>query len=256
MTEDEIYAAVRKATLATTIGVDDFLGRVATNQNYAYKKTQWYAEMKAAENLKTAPLIPPSDLAQLAQHCLYTAWSPEAALNAPASWKVLLSADPAFDQAARAAAPKIRAHGNMLGAWGNQTQIGAQRIKDFAAAVGADFVVYQAETAAEYDSAIAAGAVLIVGNPNAWTAAQRIDATDRVNTGRLAIQFEVYTNEGGPWPNAASSQGVPAASEVLGVGWGRFPYSLADYKANTPAGVWAGMSIYLAEAVQDWQNLP
>src|SRR5581483_10943973 len=43
-------------------------------------------------------------LASLAQHVIYTAWAPATALRAPAKWTIAVSADPAFDAAARSVA--------------------------------------------------------------------------------------------------------------------------------------------------------
>jgi len=202
------------------------------------------------------PLPPLPSLVELGRNVMFTAWNPTAALRTPADWKVALSADPAFDAAARAAAPALKKRG-LLAVWGVQTQIGAKRIRDFAGQVQADYVIFQAETAEEYDTAIAAGASLIVGNPNAWTDAQRADCTTRCNAGNLAVLFEVYTNAGNPWPDTASSRGVPIACEVLGVGWGDNPYQIDDYLNHTPAGVFATASVYLAETLDDdsWGRL-
>lgn len=198
---------------------------------------------------------PPLPLSELGRNVMFTAWNPAAALRCPPHWKIALSADPAYDAAARAAAPKVKAHGNPLAVWGVQTQIGTQRIKDFARDVGADFLIFQAETVDEYDTAIAAGASMIVGNPNSWTQAQRDDAINREG---LATLFEVYANAGSPWPDTASSRGVPVVSEVLGVGWGPSPFQLADYLPHTPAGVWATIGVYLAENMSEesWGLLP
>lgn len=205
--------------------------------------------------MDVVPPAPPVPLAELGRNVMFTAWNPQAALRAPKHWTVALSADPAYDAAARAAASMIKARGP-LAVWGVQTQIGVQRIKDFGKQVGADFLIFQGETAEEYDTAIAAGARLIVGNPNAWTDAQRADAIARGDS--LATLFEVYSNEGSPWPDAASSRNVPVSCEVLGVGWGTNPYQLADYKPHTPPGVWQTMSVYLAENLSDesWGLLP
>ncbi len=70
--------------------------------------------------------------------------------------------------------------------------------------------------------------------------------------------FEVYSNEGSPWPDTASSRNVPISCEVLGVGWGTNPYQLKDYLPHTPPGVWQTMSVYLAENMNDesWGLLP
>jgi hypothetical protein len=206
----------------------------------------------------TSPTPTPTPrLPALAQNVIFTAWAPAAVpAGLPAKWKVAISADPAFEAAARAGADRARALGHTVAAWGNQEQIGADRIRNFAAGIGADYAIYQAETAAEYDSAVRAGAHVIVGNPNAWTHDQRYDATGRVNRDELALVFETYTNEGGPWPDQASAQGVPAASLCLGVGRGKTPYTLADYRAHTPPAAWPTISVYLAEHVPDWEHLP
>lgn len=202
------------------------------------------------------PPAPKPSLVELGRNVMFTAWDPVKALRCPAHWKVAVSADPTYDTAARFAAPKIKAQGNLLAVWGVQTQTGATRIREFGQAVGADYLIFQAETVDEFNTAIEAGAQLIVGNPNAWTDTQREYATARGDT--LATLFEVYANAGSPWPDTASSQGVPITSEVLGVGWADKPYQLKDYQSRTPPGVWQTMSVYLAENMNDesWALLP
>lgn len=204
-----------------------------------------------------APKPLPS-LHELARNVMFTAWAPAAALRCPLHWRVAVSADPAYDAAVRAAAPLIKEHGNLLAVWGNQSQVGAERIRQLGAELGADYLIFQAETVEEYETAIGAGCRLLVGNPNAWTAGQRADATARIERGELAVLFEVYSNAGDPWPNLASAQGVPVSSEVVGVGWGTTPHQLAAYKDKTPTGVWQSMGVYLAEPMTDesWALLP
>ena len=191
--------------------------------------------------------------AELGQNVMFTAQNPAVALRCPTHWEIALSADPAFDANARAVAPVVKQAGHLLAVWGVQTQIGAARIRDFAAQVGADFTIFQAETPEEYDTCPPG---LIVGSPNSWTAAQRADAIARQDT--LKVMCEVYSNMGQPWPDAASAQGVPVVSEVLGVGWGTNPYQLKDYRPHTPDAIWQGMSVYYAEGMSDesWTMLP
>lgn len=208
---------------------------------------------------ETGPPDPvPLSIAELGRNVMFTAQDPEKALRCPPHWRVAVSADPAYDAAVRAAAPKIKQAGHLLAVWGVQTQIGAPRIRDLGSDLGADFLIFQAETVEEYDTAIAAGAKLIIGNPNSWTQAQREDAMHRGNT--LGTLFEVYANAGSPFPDVASSQGVPITSEVLGVGsWESGPdVQLRDYLPHTPAGVWATMSVYAAEYMNEdsWGLLP
>jgi hypothetical protein len=213
---------------------------------------------------ETPPVVPPS-LTELGRNVMFTAQNPEAALRLAGrtGWKVALTADPGpegkWDTAVRAAAPKFKQAGVPVLVWGVQTQIGASRIRALAADIGAVATIFQAETVEEYDTAMAADAKLIIGNPNAWTQPQRDDAMYRGDS--LATLFEVYSsNAGSPWPDAASSQGVPITCEVLGVGsWeGRPDVQLADYKPHTPPGVWQTMSVYLAENMNDesWGLLP
>lgn len=199
---------------------------------------------------------PPPTLAEIARNIMFTAQAPEAALRCPQHWRIAISADPAYDTAARAAAPKIKAAGHLLAVWGVQTQVGVDRIRDLGRNVGADFLIFQAETPDEYDTAMAAGASVVIGNPNNWTDAQRADATARGNT--VAHLFEVYANEGSQWPDEASSRGVPITSEVLGVGFGANPYQLRDYLARTPPSVWPTISVYAAGYMTDesWGLLP
>lgn len=215
---------------------------------------------------ETGPPDPvPLSLAELGRNVMFTAQDPEVALRlaGKAGWKVAFTADPGregkWDAAVRAAAPKFRQAGIPILVWGVQTQIGAARIRQLAADLRADGPpIFQAETVEEYDTAMAAGAKLIVGNPNSWTQAQRDDAMYRGTT--LGTLFEVYANAGSPFPDVASSQGVPITSEVLGVGsWESGPdVQLRDYLPHTPAGVWATMSVYAAEYMNEdsWGLLP
>lgn len=201
------------------------------------------------------PTVPLPPLTELGRNVMFTAWDPAKALRCPSHWKVAVSADPAYDMAVRAAAPALKQRG-LLAVWGVQTQVGVQRIRDLGAVVGADYLIFQAETSEEYDTAMAAGARVVVGNPNSWTDAQRADAIARGTS--VAHMFEVYSNEGSPWPDTASSRNVPISCEVLGVGWGTNPYQLKDYLPHTPPGVWQTMSVYLAENMNDesWGLLP
>lgn len=213
--------------------------------------------------LREPPPKPPlPSIQELGRNVMFTAQNPEAALRCPKHWKIAVTADPGpegkWDQAVRAAGPKIQQAGHPLAVWGVQTQVGAKRIRELAAELHADFVIFQAETPAEYDSAMVAGAQLIIANPNGWTETQRADA--KLRGDKLATLFEVYANAGSPWPDTASSQGVPVSCEVLGVGsWeGRPDVQLADYQPRTPAGVWQTMSVYLAENMSEesWGLLP
>lgn len=210
---------------------------------------------RAAET--PTPALPPAPI-DLARHVMFTAQAPEVCLGRlPGHWRVALTADPGpdgkWDTAVRAAAPKLKDAGHLVAVWGNQSQLGSARIEAVARDVGAHFVIYQAETPAEYDTAMNAGARFLVGNPNSWTQTQRDDATARANRGELVVLFEVYSNMDGVWPDTASSRGVPIATEVVGVGgWeGRPNVQLPAYKLRTPAGVWSTLSVYAGEYMDD-----
>jgi hypothetical protein len=214
------------------------------------------------------PPTPVPGLAARAQNVMFAAWNPAAANHAPPDWKRAWSADlhvggdsltpDQYLEQTKLAASHAHDQGALRAAWGNQSQLGPGKIKMFGDQIGADYLIHQAEGHAEYFAAIADGAQIIIGNltdPSDGDA--RADATARINAGTLAFIFEVYTNEGAPWPDAADSQGVPVASECPGVGWGATPYRLADYQPHTKAGIWSGMCVYLAEgmAETDWSLL-
>lgn len=199
-------------------------------------------------NPQPKPNLPP------ARNVVFVAEQPLSALKAP-SWCIpALTADPAYPLTDDDVY-QLRKRFPILAAWGVQTQIGAQRMRDFQAAHGLDYIIWQGETSAEYQTAIENGAGVIVGNSNAWTDDQRLDAIKRISAGSLAFIFETYTNEGDPWPKDSSSGGVPPASFCLGLYAAKSHPTLADYKANTPVASWPSVSVYHSFAVTDWQNL-
>jgi hypothetical protein len=203
------------------------------------------------------PPSPADDLAALAQRIIFCAQDPLAAMGAPSRHIIALTADPGYASFVDTnVINQLRSKFETLASWGVQTQIPAQRIRDFQAQWGLDYCIFQGETDEEYRTAIEAGAEVIVGNANSWTDAHRQDATARINQGALAFTQETYTNLGGPWPEDSSSAGVPCASFTLGVydgsneqpGKGWDP-SLQAYKEHTPASVWPLVSIYHAAGV-------
>jgi hypothetical protein len=193
----------------------------------------------------------------MAQRIIFCAQDPLAAMGAPPGHIIALTADPGYASFVdQNVVNQLRSRFETLASWGVQTQIPAQRIRDFQAQWGLDYCIFQGETDEEYRTAIEAGAEVIVGNANSWTEAHRQDATARINQGILAFTQETYTNLGGPWPEDSSSAGVPCASFTLGVydgsneqpGKGWDP-SLQAYKDHTPASVWPLVSIYHAAGV-------
>jgi hypothetical protein len=200
---------------------------------------------------------PPSNLATLAQRIIFCAQNPLAAMGAPPGHIIALTADPGYASFVdQNVINQLRSKFQTLASWGVQTQIPAQRIRDFQAQWGLNYCIFQGETDEEYRTAIEVGAEVIVGNANAWSEDHRREATALINQGDLAFTQETYTNLGGPWPEDSSSAGVPCASFTLGVydgtneqpgkGWNP---SLQAYKDHTPPSVWPLVSIYHAAGV-------
>jgi hypothetical protein len=253
-TESELAQSALEHAKKTTISCDEWCRRIDDQEDYAYTKTEWWKalrDLEAAKNLPAPqPPQPSAGLAAKAQKLMFCAQSPLTAMGAPASYIPCLTADPAYAGFVNASViSQLRSKFRTIAAWGVQTQIPAQAIRDFQARWGLNYSIFQGETDEEYVTAIQAGADVVVGNSNAWTEAHRAEAADRVNRGQLAFCFECYTNEGAPWPEASSSAGVPAASFCLGLYAAKWEPSLQAYKDHTPASVWPLVSIYHAAGV-------
>jgi hypothetical protein len=202
----------------------------------------------------------------MAQRVVFCAQHSETALNAPRDMSVALTADPSYSAwATPEIVAQLRAQNRpYLFAWGVQTQIPPQSIVDLANRLGLDGAIGQSETQEEYETAVAFGFGIQVGNPNAWNQASRDDANRRIAEGTLAVIGECYTNLGGPWPKDYSAGGVNIASLCLGVydgsneqpgsGWNP---SLAAYKENCPESMWATAGVYHAAGVNpsEWPLL-
>ncbi len=229
---------------------------------------------------KPPPTPPPSPnplLVERAQRVMFTAWRPLDGLRARGG-RITIAADlncggnpSQHIEWAKQAVRAAKEHGKEPSVWGNQSQVGIDHMYAFTQQIEAAYTIWQAETIGELvdvgitetgsirpGSPLARSDIVLVGNPNAWTAAQREKATELVYAGRLAVIFETYTNCGDPWPALSSSAGVPPASIAPGVGWDRSPYQLPAYKSNTPASQWPTISPYLAEDFDEssWAALP
>jgi hypothetical protein len=152
-----------------------------------------------------APVPTPSALTKLAQNVMFTAWNPHAGLRAPAKYTLAITADihvtcnpemtptqrdqaaTAYVEAAKQAAMTQRARGGKVACWGNQEQLPSLAIPDMGSRIGADYLIYQAETAAEAESAFAAVTAgytqVVIGNPNSWGHQRSATATASI-TGR------------------------------------------------------------------------
>ena len=212
-------------------------------------------------------------LVQRAQRVVFTAWRPTFCNR-----KVAISADvnvagnPEQHIAwARECVAANKDSGHETAAWANQSQVGVQQLVNFGNVIGADYLIWQAETPGEMvdvginldgtlrlDSPMSWGPVVLIGNANSWTDKQRTTATGRVNVGKLAFIQETYTNEGDPWPEDYGTQGVPAHAISPGVGWGRYPHQLPDYHPHTPQVQWETMSPYIEETMgtTSWAVMP
>jgi hypothetical protein len=211
--------------------------------------------------------VPPPDssLAQLAKNVVFCAQNAETALQSPHKYSLAITADPAYaGWATQSLVDQAHAQGRLVFAWGVQTQIPPQSIVDLCNRLGMDGSIGQAETQEEYDTAIAFGFGIIVGNPNAWNQASRDDANKRIDAGTLAVIGEDYANLGGPPPNQYSAGGVGIASVCIGVydgtheqpGSGWDP-SVKWYKDNCSQAMWNDIGVYHAAGVDpaEWPLL-
>jgi hypothetical protein len=203
--------------------------------------------------------VPPSDtsLATMAKNMIFCAQNSEAALPSPTKYKVALTADPAYAQwATQSIVDQFHAQGRLVFSWGVQTQIPPSAITDLRDRLGMDGAIMQGETQEEYETAMQAGAGIIVANPNAWNQPSRDDANQRIAAGTLAVIGEDYANLGGPPPNEYGAGGVNICSVCIGVydgsneqpdtGWNP---SVAWYKDNCSPAMWADIGIYHAAGV-------
>lgn len=186
-----------------------------------------YRIHRAGLHPKPPPIIPPAIVphvgrATLVQRLVYAAENPLAAIGLPPGSGVALTADPHPSYAAWATPATVAALRDAriwVTSWGNQEQIGADRIRALHAALGLDGEpIMQFETAAEADSMIAAGATLGVGNGNALRPDQIDHLNELIDEGRFASSQESYRNvTGGPWPKDTSAGGLKVASITVGL---------------------------------------
>jgi hypothetical protein len=186
-----------------------------------------------------------------AQYVLFAAQEPLNALAAPGKYAVALSADHAFryDNLGNII-QELRDHGHRVPGWcdclpegiGTPAEVGAQFVKDY----GLDYFIGQAESADEFDAAMAAGATVVVGNITALLDRQ---ITLAITQNILFIQ-EDYWNEG--WGRA---QHPLIAAHCNGI----YPTNLWNPQIQTykNAGRWdLGDGLFEVATVEDWQNLP
>jgi hypothetical protein len=264
-TQQELEASAGKHARKTSWTWEKYLAEIRKNPDYAYKNTEWFKAGADLEKSKTAagpepgPTPPPTDssLVTMSKNVIFCAQEPDAALNSPRKMKVAFTADPAYEQwLSQSLIDQFRAQGRMLFSWGVQTQIPGSTITALRDKYNLDGAIGQSETQEEYDTCVAFGFGITVGNPNAWNQASREDANQRIAAGTLAVIGEDYANLGGPPPNAYGAGGVNISSVCIGVydgsneqpetGWNP---SVQWYKENCSPGMWADIGVYHAAGV-------
>jgi hypothetical protein len=261
--QQELEASAGKHARQTSWPWEKYLAEIRKNPNYNYKGTEWFKAGADLEKSKTAggtsPTPPPatSSLGQMSKNVVFCAQHADAALASPHKMKIAVTADPAYAQwATQGLVDQAHAQGRLVFAWGVQTQIPPQSIVELANRLGMDGSIGQAETQEEYETAVAFGFGIIVGNPNAWNQASRDDANRRISSGTLAVIGEDYANLGGPPPNEYSAGGVNISSVCIGVydgsneqpgsGWNP---SVAWYHDNCRPDMWTDIGVYHAAGV-------
>lgn len=148
---------------------------------------RYRAEVKA-RNAPASPLTP-------YQSVLFLAQPLTDALQAPKSYKAAVTADPAYDQYARADhAQMVRDAGLDVYVWYVSTEVPKARALEVAQRLGATKIIGQAETAAQYDAAKADGLKAVVGNLSALTDVQLAE----VAAAEMIMVNETYYNVQ-PW---------------------------------------------------------
>ena len=267
-TQQELEASAGKHARAASWSWEKYLAEIRKNPNYNYKATEWFKAGADLEKTKTAsgggggggptPTPPPTTtLAGMAKNVIFCAQHSEAALASPRKYKVALTADPAYAQwATQSIVDQFHAQGRLVFSWGVQTQIPAGDIIAMRDRLGLDGAIGQSETQEEYETCVAAGFGITVGNPNSWNQASRDDANRRIDAGTLAVIGEDYANLGGPPPNQYGAGGVNICSVCIGVydgtneqpgsGWNP---SVAWYHDNCSPSMWADIGVYHAAGV-------
>ena len=216
-----------------------------------------------------------SGLENSATNLLFCAQEPALALSADPKFAIVLSADRAYVDAAEYArvVNKARDRGQRVLSWSDCWATSAWVAIELARILELDGWVGQAERAMELRHAVGIDydgrlmtiaemhdafghterAKIIVGNPNDWTPAQRVTATEMIEAGDLALVNEVYANVLHPFPNEYGTQGVPVASHCIGLYDGKTDHADArgyvwadEYRAKTPPEEWRRISAYHA----------
>jgi hypothetical protein len=274
--EADLLAAAAQHARNATIDGSDWLRRIRANPNYNYRQTEWYKALSALQQVKDLPApTPPAGLSL--QRTIFwanvegdplepgqpfdprTANPVQHACRLGNTWRHALTADPAYTPTV-AQVNALKGSSAGVDCWANQVEIPNSVVGAFHDRWGLERAIRQGETIAEFDTAMRLSASYLIGNPNAWTSQQRVEATTAIHMDHLAVTAEVYNGQ----PDTYSAQGVPVSSLTLGVAMdGGLRYPLAGLLAKTPANlrstvcIWHGSGLLPEDwaALADWTRL-
>jgi hypothetical protein len=186
---------MRQATFTVDEWIDHWV-----KKNQKVKKTAMYKALKALEQeAKPAPAPPPPAVnLEPYRSGIYMAQNMLEALAAPAHYKVIVTADPAYDHyATRQAADTLRAAGHEIMVWYVPTEVSRQRADEVAMRLSATRTIGQAETAEQFDRSWEHGRRAVIGNLSAI----RPDQLAKVAAGEMVFVNECYWGCGAGMPN-------------------------------------------------------
>lgn len=255
-TDAELLAAIKAEALKTSITPDEWLRRVRTG-SYAYRGSHWYHVLQLAQQLKphVPPPVPPPagghPQRAVAQYMMFCDTEPLLILGAPAKYKLLLSADPAFrDQATAAVVAKVRAAGHGVYSWCDCESTLPPAAIELYKELQLDGWVGQAENQNQYSNMSAVwrpAPVAVVGNLNELDGWQ-VDEIRRYVSPPF-IQ-EDFWNEG--WARQPKEPAIAAyCNGQYSALWNPTVQQLRA------AGRWAeGDGCFKVAGVQGWEALP
>lgn len=220
-TESELLAAASAAAKLTTISADEYLRRVAMNQNYGYKSTQWYKALSALEAIKhlepaPAPLPPPApppteiDLSP-ARSWVFMAEEPEKALLYPPYYGIAFTADDAYPRPSSSLISQLKGRGQPTRSWCDCHATMPSAAIKMASDLGLDGWIGEGESDYAFDNAYKAGAKIIIGNLEAL----RDDQRALIATGKVLFTNELYLNDDPTLADRENWMNLPVAGRTV-----------------------------------------
>jgi hypothetical protein len=180
-TEQEIITEIKKAAWSASITVDEWIKRVRTNPSYAWTKTAWYRELKAAEKLRSlgqpAPVPPPPPPpANAGSSWILMGENPEKALWYPTYYGIAFTADVGINDntgqknypwPSAATVKTLKDRGQRVRAWCDCHSTMPDSAYQMSDSLGLGGVIGEGESAGAFDNAYNAGMRLMVGNISA-----------------------------------------------------------------------------------------